>query len=193
MKKKFSLDELSRCMQILDRVEQNSIWGGLDEHDCMWRCIAYLKSNGEHYTADDAMKLARDYATSKGEEFDEDNYAFRGNRTDYKNLISDYFGSTGYSGAVKQIMIFDPNTTEGFEGEEGYDHTVIIEGYDKNYDIIYFDPQNGQRGIIHRSDLDNESTFTLTVRPQTNNGNSYDGSCLYSIDIEDIEETDDFF
>lgn len=46
-----------------------------DDKDCVWRCLAYINSNGQDYGAEAAMKLAQAYY---GTSFDENNYEFKG-------------------------------------------------------------------------------------------------------------------
>lgn len=45
--KKFSLAELAEAMTVVSLEEQKLYYGGYDDKDCVWRCLAYINSNGQ--------------------------------------------------------------------------------------------------------------------------------------------------
>lgn len=56
--KKFSLAELAEAMTVVSLEEQKLYYGGYDDKDCVWRCLAYINSNGQDYGAEAAMNTS---------------------------------------------------------------------------------------------------------------------------------------
>ena len=188
MKKKLSLSDLATCVQVLEKNEQKQLFGGVDSHDCFWRCIAYIFSGGTNYSAGFAMGYARkyfDYLNRYTEkEFDENNYAMQGHRDDYKACVKYLAQQLGYTGERMQILTFDPNTVPGWNGEEGYKHSVIITGYSEDGKELYiFDPKNGEYGTIKRKDIADGTAFVDDIRPQSQ---SYNGIYTANYCIDDF-------
>lgn len=86
--KKFSFAELAETMTVVSLEEQKLYYGGYDDKDCVWRCLAYINSNGQDYGAEAAMKLAQAYY---GTSFDENNYEFKGSMAELSNFTKDFF------------------------------------------------------------------------------------------------------
>lgn len=155
-----SLAELAKRMPVLSEYQQMAYVGGYDDHDCWWRCIAYMQTGGQDYSPDMAMSIASGYY---GSNFNEESYAFSGNRDDYKNFISGYFSNLE-SGSYNsgQILIFDPNTTSGWEGDGSSYHAVIVTGYDDYGNMTVFDPKTRTETTIAQSAV--SSGFVLNVK-----------------------------
>jgi len=133
---KKTLTELAEKMPVLNEYQQQAYIGGYDDHDCWWRCIAYLKSCGQDFDADAAMRLASGYY---GEAFDENNYAFSGNRTELQDFADNFFSGLDGNYCSGQIVVFNPNTVSGWEGDGTSYHAVVVQGYDES-GIHLFDP-----------------------------------------------------
>ena len=148
-------------MPVLDEATQKSICGGYDPNDCWWRCIAYIKSCGTSYSADDAMKLASAYY---GSSFSDSSYAFSGNYQDCSNYISGYVTNVKDSYCQNTILVFNPNKISGWQGISGSSHAVIVQGYSGNY-VNVFDPQTGREANINVHELNGSgSGFYVKVK-----------------------------
>ena len=158
--RKVDIEAMERELQVLDDAFMASVVGGMD---CWWRCIAYIKSCGTSYTADDAMALAQEYYCTKGWEFDENDYAFSGTVKDHGDYISEYVVSSSGEYCAGTILSLSYDVIEpGYTGNRP-NHTVIMTGGDDD-NIYYFDPQTGLSGS-----LDKEAVLSST------------GSCVYNI------------
>ena len=91
-------------MTVVSLEEQKLYYGGYDDKDCVWRCLAYINSNGQDYGAEAAMKLAQAYY---GTSFDENNYEFKGSMAELSNFTKDFFSDN--SGSATRVLVFDPN------------------------------------------------------------------------------------
>lgn len=88
---KMSLEQLAQELPKVSYAELDSLYGGLDaEHDCFWRCMAYLAYGADGTTPEVAMAIANECL---GDDFDENNYAFSGNATTAREITKDYFDS----------------------------------------------------------------------------------------------------
>ena len=145
-----SLTELAKRMPVLSECQQMAYVGGYDDHDCWWRCIAYIQSDGKEYTRDDAMAIASGFF---GDNFNKNHYAFSGNIDDFKKFVSNYFGipeSGTYN--LTQIMVFDPNNSNisGLEGDGFSSHSVIIKNYYFSNGEMYYDLFDPQAGVDYQ-------------------------------------------
>ena len=158
---KISIEELKKQLPVLDRNAEQCIYGGYDENDCWWRCMAYIKSGGSNYSQDDAYALACAYY---GSNFDGDNYVFTGNRSDFNDYVSGYITCSDCGDfANSKVLVFDPSQISNWEGNGNY-HAVIITGYSDG-DWITFDPQTGTRGTISAMELnDSSGSFFVDVK-----------------------------
>lgn len=148
--KKFSLAELAEAMTVVSLEEQKLYYGGYDDKDCVWRCLAYINSNGQDYGAEAVMKLAQAYY---GTSFDENNYEFKGSMAELSNFTKDFFSDN--SGSATRVLVFDPNDVPGWTGDGYSMHAVIIEKFTLDYFEV-FDPQTGAHSKIKRSYLEGD-------------------------------------
>jgi hypothetical protein len=155
------VEALKKEMPVLDEETQRSIYGGYDANDCWWRCIAYLKGDG-NYSADDAYALASAYY---GSSFSSDSYAFSGNRNDFNSYISGYVTCPDCGNYVSgQILVFNPNEISSWAGISGTMHAVVVTGRSGG-SIVVYDPQNREHYMINASELNNSSSgFYVNVR-----------------------------
>ena len=149
---RLNIDALQREMPVLDEETLRSIYGGLDPNDCWWRCMAYISSNGQNYSADAAMGMASSYY---GSSFDSSSYAFSGNAYDARAIASGVLGGA-YTNS-HQILVFNPSTLAGWEGN-GSSHAVVVKGYSNGVYTV-FDPQNGEEVQISAFNLNNASGY----------------------------------
>jgi len=123
--------------------------GGTD--DCIWRCIAYYESGGTDYSADAAKSVASQYY---GSSFDPNNYTFSGSHQDLNNYISNYEAKSNANYCTGQILVFNPCQISGWDGYEGENHAVIVDGYSSDGQYVnVFDPQSGSYSSISTSEL----------------------------------------
>ena len=141
------LETLRKKFEIIENDSLEEMIGGLDSNDCWWRCIAYINSGGDNYTADDAYLMAETYHCLTGQSFDPANYAFSGNGQDHKDCASQML-----SGLSGRILCFDTSGIPGWEGN-GTWHAVIVTG-ETGQNINIFDPQQGASSTISRTDFD---------------------------------------
>ncbi len=114
-------------------------------NDCWWRCIAYLKSSGSNYSAEDAMAIASGYF---GSNFDENSYAFSGNGYDHRTFAENYFsGSSGHMSG--KILVYNTGSTSG--NGTPLSHAVILKGHDAQGNFIVYDPQSGEENTVSSS------------------------------------------
>lgn len=151
------MTELAETMTVISREEQKLYYGGYDANDCVWRCLAYINSNGKDYSADAAMRIAQNYY---GNSFDEDNYAFEGSIKDFKSFANKFLSDNPDLKA--QILFFDPNTTYGWNGNGYAIHAVVIIDNQPGK-VKIFDPQNGNTCWINYSDVKNSTTKVVNV------------------------------
>ena len=159
-----SLAELAKRMPVLSECQQMAYVGGYDDRDCWWRCIAYLKSCGTDYSSGAAMNIAKEYY---GDKFDEDNYAFIGDRKAHQNFASNYFSGLDGNYCNGQILVFDPNAAPDGSGNNvstgSSRHAVIFEGYDEFGNLLLFDPQTNERSVKSLSEIGTKA-FMVNVR-----------------------------
>jgi natural product precursor len=152
-----NLDDLREIMPVVNDQELRNYVGGYDPNDCWWRCMAYVMSSGQDYSASSAMALAADYY---GSNFNPNSYAFTGNYYDATSYVSNYVTSGSYCST--QILVFDPSAVSDWEGVSGNRHAVIVEGYAGNV-VNIFDPQRGVAGTIDLTELNSSSGYYVNV------------------------------
>ncbi|TKG93624.1 hypothetical protein EYV94_15355 [Puteibacter caeruleilacunae] len=156
---KLSLKEMENNFPVLQSKDIICVMGGYDPCDCIWRCLAYLDSCGTSYSAIDAENLASNYY---GSSFDSTNYGFEGSYSDMDNLGAGVLGSLWDDPLRNKILVFDPNTISGWQGNGSSSHAVIIIGLNQNGDKwIVHDPQNGQDGEISIAELNQTSGYMI--------------------------------
>ena len=142
---KSDLDTLRKEMEIVEGFSLMSMIGGLDERDCLWRCIAYLASGGNCYSSYDAYYLAQNYY---GSNFDPDNYGFSGSGSSLQTLVLDLANTFG--GISGHILTFnlDEHPYLPISGVNSVKHSVIVLSIDGN-GVHVFDPQQQKSYTIN--------------------------------------------
>ena len=150
------MKQLEQEMPVIDEITlKSSIMGGIDPNDCMWRCFAYIQSNGTHCSATDAEALAAQYY---GSGFNSTSYGFTGTESQAEALAGNVLGSA-YVQNSKQILVFNPNNFPNWQGN-GISHAVIVTGY-SNGQWQVFDPQNNISGVIDAAILNQQTSGTF--------------------------------
>jgi len=113
---------------------------GYDPYDCVWRCIAYLQSDGRNYDERAAYNAARAYY---GASFNPASYGFKGSCNQLKALVADYQSRFPDFQKSGEILVFNPALDPNVPIDGlGAEHAVVVVSKIERVGFVkVFDPQ----------------------------------------------------